>query len=111
MEDLNGGVFTVDYIDWTTFSLRGVNSESMPHYRKGGKYTRLVKSEVGVLESVSFLGNQGIIELIIEKSFIRGDVIILSDTNTTADGKSFVVSSRNGKTIELENYGIPLTQS
>ena len=34
MEDLNGGVYTVDPIDSSNSQLRGVNSELMPHYRK-----------------------------------------------------------------------------
>ena len=105
MEDLNGGVYTVDPIDSSNFQLRGVNSELMPHYRKNGQFTSMLNDEQGVIENISFVGSEAVMTLTKVKRFDPGDMIIISDTNTTADGVSFVVTHRDNRIIQLDSFG------
>ena len=74
MEDLNGGVYTVDSIDSSNFQLRGVNSELMPHYRKNGQFTSMLDDEQGVIENISFVGSEAVMTLTKVKRFDPGDI-------------------------------------
>ena len=83
MEDLNGGVFTVDAIDSSKFELRSVNSKLMPHYRKNGQFTSILDDEQAVIENVSFVGSKAVMKLAKVKVFSPGDIVVLSDTKYT----------------------------